>query len=365
MLKTAGWLTLLAALTLGAWSFLGGGPADLPTPAGGPARSKAVVQVRDIESSVLATGVLRPEVGAEVRVGSRASGVLAELHVTVGDTVKRGQLLAVLDPTELEARRAEVAAELAGARVDLAFADKDLARARGLLAGQVIAPAEFEAVERAEEVALARVGRLEAALTSADVQLGYARIVAPIAGVIADVATQVGETVAASFAAPTFVTIIDLDRLEVWAYVDETDVGRVSVSQSVRFTVDTYPDHEFEGTVTAIRPQAEIVDNVVNYVTEIAITPGHGRTLRPEMTARVSIVTEGRRGVLAVPGSAVRRDRDGTYALAEGPDGPVRRSIRTGVRGDDLTEVVEGLAEGDTVILGPIEGFEPATEGRR
>jgi multidrug efflux pump subunit AcrA (membrane-fusion protein) len=129
--------------------------------------------------------------------------------------------------------------------------------------------------------------------------------------------------------------------------------------------VDTYPDHEFEGTVTAVRPKAEIVDNVVNYVAEVAITPDHGRTLRPEMTARVNVLTEGRRGVLAVPSSAVRRDREGAFALVAGPDGPVRRSIRTGVRGDDLTEIREGLAAGDTVILGPIDRSDTATEGRR
>jgi macrolide-specific efflux system membrane fusion protein len=366
MLKTAAWLALVVVLALAAWSSLGGGASDTSAAASDrPAGLTAVVERRDIESTVLATGVLRPEDGAEVRVGSRASGVLLELHATVGDTVDRGALLAVLDATELEARRAEVAADLAGARVDLRFAAKDLARARELLAAQVIAPAEFETVERTEAVARARVARLEAALASANVQLGYTRIVAPIAGVVADVATQVGETVAASFAAPTFVTIIDLDRLEVWAYVDETDIGRVHVSQQASFTVDTYPDHEFEGTVTAVRSRAEIVDNVVNYVAEIAIAPGHGRTLRPEMTARVNIVTEGRRGVLAVPSSAVRRDREGTYALVSGADGPARRSIRTGVRGDDLTEVRDGLAAGDTVLLGPLAGSNTLPEARR
>jgi len=354
MAKVAGWIVGAAVLVLGAASFFGDSAAKRPAGAGVDQQPTAIVQVRDVESSVLATGVLRPEVGAEVRVGSRASGVLAELYVTVGDTVERGDLLAVLDSTEFAARRAEVAAELESARVDLEFAGKDLVRARELIRDQAITDAGFEGFERAEALARARVQRLEASFASAQIQLGYTRITAPIAGVIADVATQVGETVAASFAAPTFLTIVDLDRLEVWAYVDETDIGRVRVSQRASFTVDTYPDHEFQGTVTAIRPKAEVVDNVVNYVTEIAITRGHRRTLRPEMTARVNIVTEGRRGVLAVPSSAVRRDREGTFALVPGPNGPVRRSIRTGVRGDDLTEVQDGLAAGDTVLLGPI-----------
>jgi RND family efflux transporter MFP subunit len=359
MLRAAGWLVLFVAVAVpAAWMLRGardGEGAVAPADAG---LRTAVVREGDVRTSVLATGVLRPEVGAEVRVGSRASGVLAELHVTVGDTVARGDLLAVLDPTELDARRAEVAADLRAARTDLVYAGKDLGRARGLFEGDVIPPADLERVQRAEELASARVAQLEAALASAEIQLGYTRIVAPIAGVIADVATQVGETVAASFAAPTFVTIIDLDRLEVWAYVDETDVGRVRPGQRARFTVDTYLDQAFEGTVTAVRPRAEIVDDVVNYVTEIEIEPGHGRTLRPEMTARVDVFTASREGVLTVPGSAVRRDREGVFALVAGPNGPERRSIRTGVRGDDLTEIVEGLTAGESVILGPVDAAD-------
>lgn len=289
MAGIARWIVVAAVLVIAAVSLRGSRAPERSADPAVDGRSRAVVEVRDIESSVVATGVLRPAVGAEVRVGSRVSGVLAELYVTVGDTVERGDLLALLDPTELEARHAEVAADLESARVELEYAVKELVRRRGLIASEAITAAEFDGFERAEKLARARVGRLEAALASAEIQLGYTRIAAPIAGVIAEVATQVGETVAASFTAPTFVTIIDPDRLEVWAYVDETDIGRVRVSQRASFTVDTYPDHEFEGTVTAIRPKAEIVDDVVNYVTEIAIAPGHGLTLRPEMTARVNI----------------------------------------------------------------------------
>lgn len=363
MARIGRWIVVAAVLAIAAVSLRGGRAPERSADMAVEGRFRAVVELHDIESSVVATGVLRPAVGAEVRVGSRASGVLAELYVTVGDTVELGDLLAVLDPTESEASRAEVAADLESARAELEYAGNELARRRGLIASEAITAAELESFERAAALARARVARLDAALASAEIQLGYTRIGAPISGVIAEVATQVGETVAASFTAPTFVTIIDLDRLEVWAYVDETDIGRVRVSQRASFTVDTYPDHEFDGTITAIRPKADIVDDVVNYVTEIAIAPGHGRTLRPEMTARVNIVTEGAHGVLAVPSAAVRRDRDGTFALVVAPDGPVRRRIRTGARGDDLAEVLEGLAAGDTVLLGPIARPDTGTEG--
>jgi RND family efflux transporter MFP subunit len=182
--------------------------------------------------------------------------------------------------------------------------------------------------------------------------LGYTKIYAPIGGVVAEVATQVGETVAASFASPTFVTIIDLDRLEVWAYVDETDIGRVEVGQRVAFTVDTYADTDFEGTVTAIRPMAEIQDAVVNYVTVIEIAGGHGRILRPEMTTTVNVLLEERENVIAIPNSTVRRDRQGTYTFVMQDGVRLRKDIRVGYRGRDYTEVVQGLDEGDRVIVG-------------
>jgi macrolide-specific efflux system membrane fusion protein len=219
---------------------------------------------------------------------------------------------------------------------------------------EVITQAEFDAANLAFQTAAARVRQAEAALESAQIQLGYTRITAPIGGVVASVSTQVGETVAASFASPTFVTIIDLDRLEVWAYVDETDIGRVQVGQRATFTVDTYLDTDFGGTVTAIQPAAVIIDNVVNYVTLIEIGPTNGKILRPEMTTSVNIILEGLDDVLALPNGAVRRDSEGAFAYVPGPTGPERRAIRTGYRGSDFTEVLEGLEEGDVVLVGSV-----------
>jgi HlyD family secretion protein len=155
--------------------------------------------------------------------------------------------------------------------------------------------------------------------------------------------------VAASLAAPTFVTLVDLARLEVWAYVDETDIGRIQKGQSARFTVDTYPDHEFEGRVTAVYPQAEIRDNVVNYVTVVTFDPPRGRTLRPEMTTTVRIAIETRDEVLAVPRRAVRREQGRTFVLT--PAGE-KRWVTVGSRDETDCEIVDGLREGDKVLLG-------------
>jgi RND family efflux transporter MFP subunit len=314
----------------------------------------ASVQRRDLRSTVLATGVIRPMVGAEVQVGSRVSGILQTLNVSIGDRVQAGQVLARLDPTEFQARLDQANAALETAEVEERFARIDLNRARELRERTVIPQSELDAAERKSQVAAANLSQARANARSAQIQFDYTVIRAPVSGVVASVSTQVGETVAASFASPTFVTIIDLDRLEIWAYVDETDIGRVEVGQAAVFTVDTYLDTEFTGTVTAIQPKAEIIDNVVNYVTLIEIGATQGRTLRPEMTTTVNILLEEREGVLTLPNGAVRRDSEGVYALVEDPAGPRRRAIRTGYRGSDFTEVLEGLQEGDVVLVGSV-----------
>ena len=356
-MKRIGILTVtLAVVALAAWFISTGGlvrSADADSGSG--VWETALVERMDIGSTVLATGVIRPQVGAEVAVGSRVSGVLRRLHVTVGDQVRRGTLLAELDPTEFEARHQQALAMLETARVEREFTAQQYERAQGLIREQVIAQTEFDEAQRASRAATAREREVEANLSSARIQLDYTKIRAPISGVVATVTTQVGETVAASFAAPTFVTIIDLDRLEVWAYVDETDIGRVEVGQTATFTVDTYPSTDFDGVVTAIRPQAEIQDNVVNYITVLEIGDRQGRILRPEMTTTVNIVLEGREGVLAIPNGAIRRDAGGAYALVAEGTQSLRRSIETGFRGRSYTEVTSGLEEGTMVIIGDVE----------
>lgn len=257
-----------------------------------PGAETVRVTRRDLGSVVTATGVVKPMIGAEVRVGSRISGVVTRLFVRIGTRVEKGRLLAELDARELTARRTEAAAVLESSSAELRFALADLGRRRELYAAQLLSASDLELAARASAVAEQRLREAQASLDYAATQLAYTRIHAPIAGVVASISTQEGETVAASFAAPTFVTLLDLARLEVWAYVDETDIGRIEVGQPARFTVDTYPGEEIVGRVTAVHPQAEIRDNVVNYVTVVRFEPSPGHTLRPEMTAMVRIATE-------------------------------------------------------------------------
>ena len=351
-MKTLAVLGAVLTAGSGLW-FLARSPSSSSASEGQDDAATEVVIRRDVGGAVLATGVVRPQVGAEVQVGSRISGVLERLYVTVGDRVRRGQLLAQLDSTEHGARYAEALAALETVRAEAAFAAREFARAETMQSQGVIAEADYERASRLRDVTRSQVKQAEANLRSVEIQLGYTKIVAPIAGVVASVSTQVGETVAASLAAPTFVTIIDLERLEVWAYVDETDIGRIAVGQRAIFTVDTYPDDEFEGVVTAIRPKPEIQTGVVNYVTVLEIADARGRALRPEMTTTVTILLEQRSRVLAIPNGAVRRDRDGSYAFLLRSGAMVRQPIRTGYRGRTHVEILDGLAEGDTIVVRP------------
>lgn len=254
----------------------------------------AVRVKRAADPVVKASGVIKPMIGAEVRVGARVSGIVRRLHVRIGDVVARGELLAELDDRELTARRNQATAALKLAEANRSYAQAELARMRSLSSQRLLAPSNLDSAEQAFEVARQQVNSAAASVEEATTQLEYASIVAPIAGVVSAVSTQEGETVAASFAAPTFVTLLDLRRLEVWAYVDETDIGRIRVGQLAHFTVDTYAGQEFDGRVTSIHPQAEIRDNVINYVAVVTFEPPRDRVLRPEMTAMVRIETSER-----------------------------------------------------------------------
>jgi macrolide-specific efflux system membrane fusion protein len=322
-----------------------------------PSRDAQIARVsrRDIGTAVKATGIIKPMVGAEVKVGSRVSGVVQRLLVRVGDSVAKGQLLAELDARDLQARRDESAAALEVAEANLRYAESDLRRKGELRAAELLPPSDLDLATQAFSVAQQQRAQARANLDYAITQLDYARIVAPIAGVVSSVTTQEGETVAASFAAPTFVTLLDLTRLEVRAYVDETDIGRIRQGQQARFTVDTYPNQEFVGRVVAVYPQAEIRDNVVDYVTEVRFQAARDRVVRPEMTTTVRILLDTHEHVLAVPIRAVRRADGRPFVWYRQGETVERRWVTTGLKDDSYWEIVDGLREGDAVVVGDVK----------
>ena len=214
------------------------------------------------------------------------------------------------------------------------------------LALEVVRVGNAEQRKQAE----ADVERARAALTSALVDRSFTVLQSPIRGVVASVSTQEGETVAAGLSAPTFVTIVDLDRLQLNAYVDEVDIGKIAPGQNVVFTVDAFPARDFSGHVVAIYPTATIQDNVVKYVVAVDIQDDAGALLRPEMTASVRIQLE-ERNALAVPARAIRREDGRNVVTVLVNDRPERRTLRVGWRDGAWVEVVEGLSAGDRVLV--------------
>jgi RND family efflux transporter MFP subunit len=241
------------------------------------------------------------------------------------------------------------------AQREVASTQADLEKARAGLRGARLASVQDELKRRDAETAANQVTQAQAVLRAAEAQLSYARIVAPIDGIIASVATQEGETVSAGLQAPTFVTIIDLHRLEVDAYVDETDIGKVKLGQQVTFTVDAYADRDFSGQVTAIYPKALKQQNVVEYDVVIGIKDPQA-LLKPDMTANVTIAAETHNHVLAVPTKAIRREggQKVVYVLQGGK--PVTTPVKTGVRDTEYTEIVSGVTEGTVVVVGGPQG---------
>ena len=358
------------------------------------------VAPRTFTATVSALGAVKPQIGAEVRVGSRISGRVWRLRANIGDRVGKGQVLAELETAELDAligqRRAELKLaeaklaafdtlapeEEARAQADVSrfsaeatFAAQEWQRQQALLE-RLLAPratadaareqhmaaqAQLESARRTLEVvrtgnaerrkqASADVERARATLESAFVDRSFTVLRSPIPGIVASVATQEGETVAAGLNAPTFVTVVDLDRLQLNAYVDEVDIGKIAPGQSTVFTVDAFPAQDFKGRVAAIYPSATIQDNVVKYVVAVEIQGGYGGRLRPEMTANVRIQLE-ERSVLAVPARAIRREDGRNVVYVQDGNGTAARAVRAGWRDGAWVEIVEGLAAGDRVLL--------------
>ena len=353
-------LLLASAISASVWWYASNSKDNGPA---APATARVVR--RDFSSTVLATGAVKSQVGSEVKVGARVSGKVVRLYANIGDAVKKGQVIAELEKEDLTAKvernRAELAvaeARIADVQARLKLAETQYQRQTKLIADSFTSQ---EAVDNAaKELAVNQAGlnltrrQVEsagAALKESNANLGYATITAPILGVIASVSTQEGETVAAGLNAPVFVTIVDLKRLQVDAFVDEVDIGKVHEGQKVVFTVDSYPAREFEGKVAAIYPKAVIQENVVNYDVVIDITSAYDGLLKPDMTASVTIMLEARPNVLAVPAEAVKRERGKTllYILTDGRAEP--REVKTGWKDGPWIEIAGGVEEGETVLL--------------
>ncbi len=313
-----------------------------------PLRS-AAVETRTLTATVTATGIVRLRVGAEVRVGSQASGIVKTLNVTVGSHIRRGEIIAEIDSRPLEAQLAQARAQIDVAAQDVKQAEVQLARARQLDERQLVPRQQVEDLALALNSANARLTKAQRDADLVATALSYSVIRAPISGTIASVSTQEGETVASSFAAPTFVTIIGDHALQLIAMVDETDIGAVALRDRVIFTVEAYPGRDFAGRVERIAQKATIVSGVVNYEVMIGID-SPADLLKPDMTANISIRTAEHQA-LVIPNAAVQRDGDDRFVFVDDHGVVAKRRISVGTRDGTSIEVKKGLVAGDRVLI--------------
>lgn len=337
----------------------------------------SVVERGPITASVTATGTVNPV--ETVQVGTYVSGPIQDILADYNTSVKRGQLLAKIDPRpfQMKVDGAEADVANARARVVKARADRDLKatnlrRAQQLVREGIVSRSEFDAATSDAKQAEASIALEEAGLASSEaklqdarVSLAYTDIVAPVDGVVVSRNVSKGQTVAASFQTPTlFLVAADLQRMEVNASVSESDIGGVAVGQDVVFTVDAYPGLPFHGRVTQVRNSPITVANVVTYEVLVAVDNAELR-LKPGMTANVTITTAERPDALRVPTSALRfRPPPDLSGAAEAP--PARSgstvwtvgagdrlapvAVTTGIADERFTEVVSGLEPGARVV---------------
>jgi HlyD family secretion protein len=257
-----------------------------------------------ITMTVTATGTLSAV--TTVQVGSQVSGVIARLYADFNSRVTKGQLLAELDPTPFQQQVEQRQADVTKSRVEAANAKINYDRQSRLGKAGLAPQSDIDSARAAYEGANAQVQQSTAALNQSLTNLKYTKIISPIDGIVVDRQYDVGQTVAASFQAPTLFSIAqDLTKMQVQADVDQSDIGRIAVGQTARFTVDSYPDQEFRGRISQIRLNATVSQNVVTYPVIIEV-PNPDEKLRPKMTANVTIDVASVPDVLRIPNAALR-----------------------------------------------------------
>lgn len=323
----------------------------------------AKVERATLSSSVTATGTIEPV--TEVEVGTQVSGIISHIYVDYNTEVKRGQVIAELDRTNLLSELNSAQSNLSAARSDLDYQRVNYNRYKALHDKGLVSDNEFETARLAYDQAKSTYDARTEAVKKAQTNLGYATITSPIDGVILSKSVEEGQTVAASFSTPTLFTIAqDLTDMRVIANVDEADIGGVREGQRTTFTVDAFPDDVFEGTVTQVRQEATTENNVVTY--EVVISARNDALkLKPGLTANVTIYTMERMGVLSVPTKALRFtptaetirpgdkivDAAGEHKLWVRQGNTIKAvAVSVGSAGATRTEILGGIAEGTEVI---------------
>lgn len=344
------------------------------------------VEKGSIRGVLVETGILKPQVGAVVKIGTRATGTIVKMNVKIGDKVKNGQLIALIDDREILRSIEQQKASLTSARntlsqVELTYPERiqeakanygyakiNYERETELLKQEYTtkdsvdkAKSQFEAAEanfkRLQheyetqlKIAKANMEDIKAQLEQQETRLSYTKIYAPIDGMVSDVTAQEGETIVAGLQVANLVTVLDPTRLEMWIYVDETDIGRVNLGQEVEYYVDTFPDKLFHGSIEKIYPQPVVKENIVYYLAIVKVSKDDTLFLKPEMTTHIKIIFEEKSNILVAPNAAVKFEKGTQVAYkVTGPDKVQKVELKTGIRGEDKTEIISGVQEGDVL----------------
>ena len=324
----------------------------------------------DITEMVSASGTINPI--SNIDVGTQVSGRIQNIYVDYNSLVKKGQLLAEIDPASFESNVAKEKANLDVAKAQVMSAEasrdyykKHLARISKLNKQNYSADKELDEAQKNYDTAVANVAlykaqveQAQAALDYNKIQLGYTKIVSPVDGIIVSKSVEEGQTVAASFETPTLFNVAeDLTKMQIEASVVEADIAKVKEGQKVRFNVDSFPNETFEGKVVQVRNEAVTTSNVVTYQVVISVN-NEELKFKPGMTANVEIITANEKNVFIVPNKAlrfsmgdnVRYSQKGIWILQNGQ--PVRINVISGVYDDNNTQIEgEHLIEGMEIIV--------------
>lgn len=352
-------LALLALLVIGIliWLFTGKKEKHTVT-----FETEKVVTT-NIQNSITATGTIEPV--TSVTVGTQVSGIVAHLYVDYNSIVRKGQVIAELDKTNLISELNTAKANLNSVQSSLNYQSANFNRYKTLYEKGLVSADDFENARLAYQQANQQVAQARETVKRAQTNLGYATITSPIDGVVLSKSVEEGQTVAASFSTPELFTIAqDLTNMQVIADIDEADIGGVKTGQRVTFTVDAFPDDTFQGSVKQVRQQATTESNVVTY--EVVISaPNNSLKLKPGLTANVTIFTLEKNNVLAVPAKALRftpnaalltpdqviEDCQGDFKVwtREGNTFKAHK-VSTGITNGVLTEILSGVTEGTEVL---------------
>ena len=336
----------------------------------------AKIEKQDIHTSITATGTIEPV--TSVTVGTQVSGIVAKLYVDYNSVVKKGQVIAELDKTNLISELNRAKADLSSAQSTLNYETANFKRYQTLFDKGLVSANDYENAQLTYDKARQTVASSRESVQKAQTNLGYATITSPIDGVVLSKSVEEGQTVAASFNTPELFTIAqDLTDMRVIADIDEADIGGVKEGQHVSFTVDAFPDDKFEGYVTQVRQQATTSSNVVTYQVVIS-APNKDLKLMPGLTANVTIFTLELNNVLAVPTKALRftpneallqegqqiADTEAPHKVWTMEDNTFKaHAVETGTTNGMLTEIVSGIGEGTEVLVDfSINGGNEASE---